>query len=176
MDKPNASTLRELAKKLGAAADKLEETASLSNGFDVASPELKGFNKALGELTGKLQRLGNAMEMIDAVMRADDINPSEKLAAMSKSLEELRNWLPEIPGVSEMLAFYNEAMTAIAGAMKKIEARMSKKWADAVFAGAADVKMVPVGIRKEVKRLVKIRRLMKIVSRSCGKLPVPPGE
>ncbi len=176
MDKTNASTLQELAKKLGEAADKLEETASLRNGFDVASPELKGFNKALGELTGKLQRLGNAMEMIDAVMRADDINPSEKLAAMSKSLEELRNWLPEIPGVSEMLAFYNEAMTAIAGALKKIEARMSKKWADAVFAGAADVKMVPVGIRKEVKRLVKIRRLMKIVSRSCGKLPVPPGE
>ena len=73
------------------------------------------------DLASKLERISNAMEVIDAVMRADELTPSEKLEAMSKAFEELREWLPELPGVSEMLEFYNEAMKAIAGKLKDIE-------------------------------------------------------
>jgi hypothetical protein len=114
------------------------------------------------------------MEVLDAILRADDLKPSEKLEAMAKAFDELREWLPELPGVSEMLEFYNEAMHAIAKALGEIEDRLSSAWADLVLAGAADPEDAPVGIRDEVRRLVKIRKLMQILARNCGKPPVPP--
>ena len=41
------------------------------------------------DLAEKLERVGNAMEVIDAVMRADDLTPPEKLEAMRKAMRRL---------------------------------------------------------------------------------------
>ena len=73
-----------------------------------------------------------------------------------------------------MFEFYNEAMNAIAGKLAEIEAALSKYYADAVLGGVMDADDAPPGIRNEVKRLVKIRKLMRIISRNCGNPPVPP--
>jgi len=174
LNRENASALEELAKKIGEAADGISEAADQVGELAGVSKEAKDASEKAGELAGKLQRISNAMEVIDAVMRADDLTPSEKLEAMSKAFEELREWLPELPGVSEMLEYYNEAMKAIAAAISEIEDAQIKQWTDLVEAGLQEPKDAPIGIRKEVEKAARIRELMKIVARNCGKPPMPP--
>jgi len=176
LNEENASALQELADMVGEAADGISEAADRLGDAGRVNRKAKEASKKAGDLSKKLERIGNAMEVIDAVMRADDLTPSEKLEAMSKAFEELREWLPELPGVSEMLEFYNEAMKSIAGKMKEIENAQIKAWTDLVEAGFADADDAPVGIRKEVKKAARIRQLMKIIARNCGKPPTPPAS
>jgi chromosome segregation ATPase len=170
----NASALQELADLLGEAADGLSEVADGLDDAGKVDKRAKKASKKAADLSDKLSRVGRAMEILDAVLRSDELKPSEKLEAMSKAFEELREWLPHLPGVSEMLEFYNEAMKAIAGALGEIEDRLSEQWADLVDAGIADPEDAPIGIREEVRKLAKIKKLMRILARNCGERPMPP--
>lgn len=174
LNSANASALQELAKQIKEAADGISDAADQVGELGKLNKQAKDASDKAGDLAEKLERIANAMEVIDAVMRADELTPSEKLEAMSKAFEELREWLPELPGVTEMLEYYNEAMKAIAKALGEIENIQIKQWTDLVEAGFADPEDAPVGIRKEVRKAARIRELMKIISRNCGKQPVPP--
>ncbi len=174
LNRENASALEELARLLGEAADGLSEVAGEVGEAGKLDKRARDASKKAGALSGKLQRLSNAMEILDAVLRAEHKTPAEKLAAMSLAFEELRQWLPDIPGVSEMLEFYNEAMKAIAGKMGEIEDRMTESWADLVEAGIADPEDAPSGIREEVGKVARIREFMRLLGRNCGKSPQPP--
>jgi GTP1/Obg family GTP-binding protein len=107
-------------------------------------------------------------------MRRDDLKPSEKLQAMSDAFELLRKILPELPGVSEMLEFYNEAMKAIAGKIADIEDAQIKAYADLATIDESYIDYAPADLRDEIRKLVKLRKLMKILTKDCGNPPVPP--
>lgn len=174
MEDAASSELKELAKMIGDIADSLSGAASDVKDLAAVNKKSKAAVDKANALADALDSLSKAMSILDSVLRRDDLSPSERLKAMSDAFELLRKGLPHIPGVSEMFEFYNEAMNAIAGKLAEIESALSKYYADAVVGGVIDADDAPPGIRAEVKRLVKLRELMRIISRNCGNPPVPP--
>ena len=169
-----ASALRELAKIVQEASDALAGAASDTRGVASLSKKAKAANKKAAGLADALSDISKAMKVLDSVLNNKDIKPSEKLQAMSDAFELVRKFLPELPGVTQMLEFYNETMKAIASKLSEIENALIEYYADAAEADEDYVDMAAPGIREEVKKLVKLRKLMKIISKSCGNSPKPP--
>lgn len=176
LNKAAASELGELAKIIGDASDALEGAASSTKDISSISKKAKAANEKAASLADALSDLSKAMKVLDSVMRRDDLKPSEKLKAMSDAFELLRKILPELPGVSEMLEFYNEAMKAIAGKIAEIEDAQIKAFADLALYDESILEGKHGGIWDEVRKLVKLRKLMKILTKDCGNPPIPPSS
>lgn len=169
-----ASALRELADMIGETASALDGAASDTKDISSVSKKAKAANDKAAKLAGAMEDLSKAMKILDTVLNADHALPSEKLKAMSDAFELLRKALPDLPGVSQMLEFYNEAMKAIAGKIAEIEEAQIERFVEAGMVDEDYIDLAPAGIQEEVRRLVKIKKLMKIITRDCGNPPTPP--
>ncbi len=77
-------------------------------------------SEKLEKLKGRLEQLNRVIRLIERANRPD-LTAEERAKALADAYELARSLAPDIPGISDFLDFYGQALAAIAEALGKIE-------------------------------------------------------